>query len=118
MTKALSRFIGKHLQPRQLVAAAYCLILLGTPALTTSSAGAADATYPCGTYSAGAYSNNQNCDGSGTTVTPPNTGFAKLTEPANLAAIIASLILLLVGIALIIKSRSRKKQNVGFRRHN
>ena len=88
------------------------------PAPTASAA----ATYSCGTYSSGSYSSNSACGastgGGGTTTDPgvgtPNTGFAKLMEPTNLVAILASLALLVAGIAVILKSRSRKKQDVSF----
>jgi len=90
-------------------------------ALPAPSAAAA-ATYSCGTYSSGAYSSNSACNAStgggtstgGSGVGAPNTGFAKLMEPTNLLAIIASLALLIAGIVVILKSRSRKKQDVSF----
>jgi hypothetical protein len=83
---------------------------------------AAAATYSCGTYSSGAYSSNSACNaaaGGGTNtggsgVGAPNTGFAKLMEPTNLMAVIASLALLVAGVVVILKSRSRKKQDVSF----
>jgi uncharacterized membrane protein len=91
-------------------------------ALPAPSASAA-ATYSCGTYSSGAYSSNSTCGtstgGGGTStggsgVGAPNTGFAKLMEPTNLLAVIASLALLVTGIVVILKSRSSKKQDVSF----
>jgi hypothetical protein len=89
------------------------LLLAGFVAISTLSATtyAADATYSCGSYGHGAYSNNA-CNGGA--VGAPNTGFAKLMQPSNLIAIIGSLILLGGGITLILKARSRKKQNVAF----
>jgi hypothetical protein len=95
-------------------------LLLGLVAgisLPAPSAYAA-ATYSCGTYSSGAYSANTACgeptggSGTGGTVGAPNTGFAKLMEPANLMAIIGSLALLGAGIAIIIKSRGRKRHSI------
>src|SRR5689334_6914724 len=87
----------------------------------------AAATYSCGTYSSGAYSNNSSCaassGGSGAnnsndTVGTPNTGFnaslAKLTEPANLAAVLGSLALLIAGVVIIVRSRRSKKQGIPF----
>ena len=92
-------------------------LLLGLVAgisLPAPSAYAA-ATYSCGTYSSGAYSANTACGsetGTGGTVGAPNTGFAKLMEPANLAAILGSLALLVAGIIIMLKSRSRKRQHI------
>lgn len=102
-------------------ALAASLVLLGAVigvSLPAPSAYAA-ATYSCGTYSSGAYSANDTCgsatSGSGTgTVGAPNTGFAKLMEPANLMAILGSLALLIAGVIVILKSRGRKKQDVSF----
>jgi uncharacterized membrane protein len=99
------------------------LVLLGAvigASLPAPSAYAA-ATYSCGTYSSGAYSANDTCgsatSGSGTgtgTVGAPNTGFAKLMEPANLMAILGSLALLIAGVIVMLKSRGRKKHDVSF----
>lgn len=87
---------------------------ISLPAPSVSAA----ATYSCGTYSSGAYSANNSCNassGTGTgTVGAPNTGFAKLMEPANLAVILGSLALLIAGIVIMLKSRSRKKADVSF----
>jgi uncharacterized membrane protein len=100
-------------------ALAASLVLLGVVigvSLPAPSAYAA-ATYSCGTYSSGAYSANNACGsttGGTGTVGAPNTGFAKLMEPANLMAILGSLALLVAGVIIILKSRSRKKQDVSF----
>lgn len=84
------------------------------------------AAYSCGSYSSGAYSSSSTCaddtSGGGTNtggntdgVGTPNTGFARLMEPTNLAAIIGSLALIVAGIIIMIRSRNRKKQNASFR---
>jgi hypothetical protein len=83
------------------------------------------AAYSCGSYSSGSYSSSSTCtddtsgggtDTGGTTdgVGAPNTGFARLMEPTNLAAIIGSLTLIVAGIIIMIRSRNRKKQNASF----
>lgn len=108
---------------RQVAASIAILGIIAGTALPAAPAFAA-ATYSCGTYSSGAYSSNGACGtstGGGTgssggtgTIGAPNTGFAKLMEPANLAAILGSLALIIVGIAIALKSRKRKKHPVSF----
>jgi hypothetical protein len=105
----------------QLFALSAALVGFGVAtALPASSALAA--AYSCGTYSSGTYSSASSCNGTapgggtntgGNTdgVGAPNTGFAKLMEPANLAAIIGSLVLIAAGIAVILKSRRSKKHS-------
>jgi uncharacterized membrane protein len=103
---------------------AAALALVGTLSFTvvpSQSALAAGATYSCGTYSAGAYSTggsscatNPGNTGGGSGVGAPNTGFAVLMQPANLMAILGSLALLVAGIIIMIKSRSRKKHSLTF----
>lgn len=84
------------------------------------------AAYSCGSYSSGAYSSSSACaddtPGGGTNtggntdgVGTPNTGFARLMEPTNLTAIIGSLALIVAGIALILRSKSRRKRSASFR---
>lgn len=69
-------------------------------------------SYSCGAYGGGAYSHTA-CTGSN--VSAPNTGFgAKLLEPTSIAAIIGSLLLLIAGITIILKLKSRKKQGIAF----
>lgn len=105
---------------------ALCVMLVGfcaSVALPAPSALAAG--YSCGSYSSGSYSSSSTCadtSGGGTNaggatdgLGAPNTGFARLMEPANLAAIIGSLALIVAGIIVIVRSRSRKKQSVSFR---
>lgn len=81
------------------------------------------AAYSCGSYSSGAYSSSSTCaddtSGGGTNtggntdgVGTPNTGFARLMEPANLTAIVGSLALIIAGIVLML--RSRKKRSASF----
>ncbi|HEY5695383.1 MAG TPA: hypothetical protein VIQ80_00960 [Candidatus Saccharimonadales bacterium] len=78
---------------------------------------AADASYSCGSYGAGAYSTNVNC-----ATGAPNTGFNgvvnKIMQPANLAAIIASLLLLTGGIVLLVRSSKKRKKAVAFSTRN
>jgi hypothetical protein len=81
-----------------------------------TSYAATTGSYSCGAYGQGSYSAGGSCAGS--TVGAPNTGFgAKLLEPANLATIIGSLLLLTVGVGILLKVRSRKKQDVAFDQH-
>ena len=81
------------------------------------------AAYSCGSYSSGTYSSSSTCaddtSGGGTNtggntdgVGAPNTGFARLMEPANLTAIVGSLALIIAGIVLML--RSRKKRSASF----
>ena len=99
------------------------LVFLFVAGISLPAPSVAAAAYSCGSYSSGAYSENATCatsgGGSGTSdpVTAPgapNTGVAKLMEPANLAAIIGSLALIIAGVIIVIKSRRSKKQNVSF----
>ena len=67
----------------------------------------ANATYSCGTYSSGSYNNNDSCN----TVTPPNTGFAKLTEPGTIIPVGIFLAIIAAGIVVILKTRKQKKSH-------
>lgn len=73
-------------------------------------------SYSCGAYGGGNYSHTAgSADCPGSNVSAPNTGFgAKLLEPTSIATIIGSLLLLVAGIAIILKLKSRKKQNISF----
>lgn len=84
---------------------------------TAVPAYAATSSYSCGAYGQGNYSTGDStCTG---TIGAPNTGFggvvSKLTQPSSLAAIIFSLLAIVVGITIVIKMR-RKRQNVSFNR--
>lgn len=95
-----------------LLAFAFLLTTAVTPLAATPTTFAADATYSCGSYGAGAYSSNTSCNG---TVGTPNTGFAaKLMQPSNLVPIIISLLLLAGGVALIIRSSKKRKKAIAF----
>ena len=108
-------------QWKQLAAITVLVSFIAGGMLPAPQASAA-ATYSCGTYSSGAYSNNTSCNtssggsttGNGGTVGAPNTGFAKLMEPANLAAVIGSLALVAAGVVVMLKSRNRKKHGRSF----
>jgi hypothetical protein len=65
----------------------------------------ANATYSCGAYGSSTYNNNDSCNG----VTPPNTGFAKLTEPGTIIPIGIFLAVIAAGIIVIFKTRKQKK---------
>jgi len=106
---------------RALAVAVALVSALSLTFVPSNEAYAASATYSCGTYSAGSYSTGGGCatstpgnSGGGSGVGAPNTGFAKLMEPTNLMAILGSLALLATGVIVMLKSRSRKKQNVSF----
>jgi uncharacterized membrane protein len=114
------RRLGANLR---MVAASMVLLSVIIGASLPAPSASAAATYSCGTYSSGAYSANSACgsatSGSGTgTVGAPNTGFAKLMEPANLAAVLGSLVLLVAGIVIMLKSRGHKRQPTSFDSHN
>ena len=114
MSKRYLNQVGKKVRIL-LVAFALAITATITP-LVTADTHAADATYSCGSYGAGAYSNNTNCNGS---VGAPNTGFvAKLMQPSNLIPIIVSLLLVAGGITLIIRSSKKRKKAVAFSSHD
>lgn len=96
---------------------AISLVFLFTAGVSLPAPSAAAAAYSCGSYSSGAYSENAVCatgeDSGEAAPGAPNTGFAKLMEPANLAAILGSLALLVAGIIILLKSR-HKKQDISF----
>lgn len=101
---------------RALLLALALALTTGFTPLLAANTYAADATYSCGSYGAGAYSSNTNCNGS---VGAPNTGFAaKLMQPSNLIPIIISLLLLAGGITLIIRSSKKRKKAVAFSSHD
>ena len=115
----IQRSLRKFSTKVQLLAVS--LAVFGAVAFAAVPAHAATTTYSCGTYSSGSYSTGGGCassttggNSSGSGVGAPNTGFAKLMEPANLMAVFGSLALLIIGIVVMLKSRGRKKQNVGF----
>jgi hypothetical protein len=62
-----------------------------------------DGTYSCGAYGAGNYS-EPTCN----SIAPPDTGFAVLLQPNNLAILIGSLVVLGIGISVLWKLRRRK----------
>jgi hypothetical protein len=113
--KVVRQFNGKW----KLLAISAALLGVGASVALPAPSAYAAATYSCGSYSSGAYSANTSC-GTSTNggVGAPNTGFAKLMEPANLAAILGSLALLIAGIIIMLKSRSRKRQNISFTSHD
>src|SRR5687767_1273145 len=79
--------------------------------LPPSNTYAQTATYSCGTYGAGNYSNNGDaCNPD--SVAAPNTGFAaKLTEPAVAIPLGLSLLALIAGIALLVSKRRKKRMS-------
>lgn len=114
MTKRHLNQLSKKV--RALLLALALALTASVAPLAATSAYAADATYSCGSYGAGAYSNNTSCNG---TVGAPNTGFAaKLMQPSNLIPIILSLLLVAGGIALIIRSSKKRKKAVAFASHD
>lgn len=88
-----------------LIAAALVVSLGLTVPSQPVAAQQANATYSCGAYGNSTYNNNDSCNG----VTPPNTGFAKLTEPSTLIPIGIFLAIIAAGIVVIIKTRKQKK---------
>ena len=114
--KVVRKFNGKW----KLLAVSAALLGFGASVALPAPSAYAAATYSCGSYNSGAYSANTSCgeatNGGG--VGAPNTGFAKLMEPMNFAAIIGSLLLLIAGIVIMLKSRSRKKPNISFTQHD
>jgi uncharacterized membrane protein len=114
--KAIQQLNGRW----KVLAIAVAFVGLSASVALPAPSALAAATYSCGSYSSGAYSANTACgtSTSGGGVGAPNTGFAKLMEPANLAAILGSLALLIAGIIVMLKSRSRKRQNVSFTSHD
>lgn len=88
-----------------LIAAALIVGLGFTAQTQPVAAQQANATYSCGTYGSSTYSNNDTCNG----VTPPNTGFAKLTEPGTIIPIGVFLTIIAAGIVVILKTRKQKK---------
>lgn len=101
-TQKVKQFIQKW--QRFALVAAVCGVVIGAtlPATDTYAA----ASYSCGSYGAGNYSTSNCTTGA---VSAPNTGFAKLLEPTNIMAILASLALLGVGIAIIVKARRKSR---------
>lgn len=110
--------IKKYLKSLLVVAT----LVIGVSFSAAPSVAAQDASYSCGTYGGGNYSQT-NCTadsggGSSSTgsnsasssVKPPNTGFAALTQPANLLALVVSLLLIALGIGLIIRLYRRRTQ--------
>jgi hypothetical protein len=99
----VQQFIQKW--QRFALVAVICGVVFGAT-LPAADTYAASATYSCGTYGAGNYSTS-NCTSAA--VSAPNTGFAKLLEPTNIMAIIASLALLGIGIGIIVKARRKSR---------
>lgn len=81
------------------------MIMVGV-SLTIPSAqvGAQGADYSCGSYGAGNYSTGEACN----SVTAPNTGFAKLAEPAIAIPLGLSILAIVVGIILLVKRRRKR----------
>lgn len=98
----IKQFIQKW--QRFALAATACGVIIGATVPAANSYAAA--TYSCGSYGAGNYSTS-NCTSAA--VGAPNTGFAKLLEPTNVMAIIASLALLGIGIGIIVKARRKSR---------
>ena len=115
MSKRFLSQIGKKIRVL-LLTAALIMTAGAAPLAATTNVFAADATYSCGSYGAGAYSSNVSCNG---TVGAPNTGFAaKLMQPSNLIPIVISSLLLAGGVALIIRSSKKRKKAVAFSTHD
>ncbi len=87
-------------------------LVLGGLLAPASQVTAQEATYSCGTYGGGSYSQNgcsgQTSNGT-TTIKPPDTGFAKLMHPTNLLALLGFLAIIALGIGIIFKLRHQKQ---------
>lgn len=65
--------------------------------------------YSCGTYGSGSYSNGNTCSNNDN-ITAPNTGFAdQLLQPNNLIPLIASVLAIAFGAALLFKKHKKAK---------
>ena len=62
-------------------------------------------TYSCGVYGSGTY-NNADCTG---TVTPPNTGFARILQPDYLLPIVGFAAAIVLGAFLVYKTRKQQR---------
>lgn len=92
------------------------VFVLGVSLHTALPVAAQSATYSCGAYGGGNYSETECASGGATgggtsqdSVKPPDTGFAKLMQPTNLIALIASILAILAGLGIIFHLRRQRQ---------